>query len=427
MKTLNKFILTLFLTSFVLISCKEEILIEPSDKLGIVNITSDNKIPYIGIPFESTFTVTVKNPSGVTLYGNTNEFKDPSGQLKATILTNPDLLNPSNSNKIYIKVTGIPKNQEETIKIKLTKNDSLYLPNGKNSKFEPIDLKKTISPDNLYQNIQFFEALYKANRSGADFLDKKIKLSELTGTFEREFFATKMLTDLAQSKLLNDAIEGQNEYDRIKKTKNDFTFIIKPVVGRYNFEILNENGTNYYRQVFEGIMDENSKKYKTDIQVSIDPASWTSNGVEKTPIQINAVKTLLASLTESELKLAQTKSSQLDSTKFNLINQNLTPYTSNEEIKKDAALLSSIIKNFKTVEKGFKIQKVEMYFKMGKGFLVNYPESFLKEQNEIVIFKVYYQDDTSLSSNKVYTILYKTDKCSFDPTRLIYQAHFKEE
>lgn len=427
MKTLNKFILTLLLSSFILLSCKEEILIEPSDNLGIVSVTSDGKKPFVNIPYESIFTVTVNNPSGVKLYGNTNEFKDPTGKLKATILTNTDLLNPSNTNKIYIKVTGTPETTDkEEIKIKLTKNDSLYGANGNKFIFEPIHLQKEISTNNLYQNIQFFEALYKANRSGADFFGKTIKVSELTGTYERAFFGSKLLTDFIQVNLLNDAIEAQNEFNRMKNTTDEFTFKIELNAGQYDFNISNRAGTNYFEQVITGIMDVNSKKYKSDIQISIDPTSWVSKGIEKIPININAVKTLLANLTESELKDAKESGKNLDVNSFKIDNTKITPTSF---IKIDTTLIKSMIGNFKTVEKTIFPVQTEVFFKFGDGFLVNYPESFLKKENDVVVFRftTSLQSPTDNTKKLTFKILYRVVKSKIDPTKLIYQAHFQEE
>lgn len=421
MKDLNKYILTLLISSFLFISCKEEILIEPSETIGVSRVTSDNNIPYVNIPFESIFTVEVTNPKNLPLYGNVKEFKDGTGQLIATIVTNPNLLDsPTSSNKIYIKVAGTPKDQEEkTIKIKLTKNDSLYGSGGNQFIFKAKELSGNPNSNNLFQKIKFFEELYKANRNNGEFLGKNIKISDLNKTYERAFLATKLLSDATQQSLLNDAIEAQNEFNRIKNSSNeDFSLTIKEEFSQLNLEILNNSTTNYFKQVIRGIIDDDSKEYKTDIRISLDPTSWIRQGVEKKPLNSQAVKLLLASLTEQQLKDAQDASKNLDSSSFDLGNQNFTEYAS---FTKDSSLIAPIIGNFIAIKKSIFPIELNVFFKMGKGFLVNYPESFLKQENEIVVIKM------QTKEGKKYKLLYKVAKSKIDPNQLIYQAHFKEE
>ncbi len=247
----------------------------------------------------------------------------------------------------------------------------------------------------------------------------------MTGTYEREYL-NLLLSKLLSTQnynLLSNAFEAQVIFDKQKNnSKNSvpesFTFkITKNSSTSYDLVLSNKIGKNYF---YQKLKDINSTYLgKPDFQMSIDPESWLIDGKEKKPIDILPIKKLLATFTEDVLAKGKTNGKLLDSTSFDLGKQSFTTTTSNN-IPLDTTEFLPILANFTPVTAADFPVEINLNYKFGEGFITSFYDTFLKKENDIVVFQI-----TTKKFEK-YTLLYKTTVSELDPKKLIYQVHFRK-
>ncbi len=417
---MNKYPFIFLIISLFFVSCKEEIMLEPVSKLNIdpVNdITSDNNKAYEEIPFESIFTVRTKIP---VVLKNVKEFYNKDKSLTATIISNDSL---AKKFQFQVKVIGTPKKlDKDEILIKITEFDSLYSKTFNPFVFSTKSLSKPNDFKDLAKNIDFFNLLFSFNRSNEDSTITKspLKLSAFNKTYERTYLNSLLLNLLNPKnyQLLSNAIEGQAIYNRLSNTNatNDIQFTFKKnSSSSYELGISNSNSSqNFYSQTIDQI-DQNYKQIE-NFRVSIDPASWIIDGVEKKPIDILPVKKLLANLSEIDLKKGKDEGITLDSLKYNDLSTFPTTFFSD---KLDSTAINPILSNFtKVLPNEFPVQ-ISAAYKFANGFIKGFYETFLTKPNEVVVLYI------KTNTGKKYSILYKTASSLIDPNKLIYQVHFK--